>query len=416
MAPLSVSLIVVNGQTKAALRLCLFCAVSLVAAVGLAQDVAARKVRISFLPPPLEGRISLGIYGEGGKLVRVLHREADLDEFDAGDDALNTMWDGKDDAGEPLPPGKYRARGCVVGDLEVEGIGFFFNDWVTGENSPHISRIVDIWPRMGGGFGIDAEGPTGRVSLPYDDSGKPAAAASRAPGVRFIGGKLRIESEEAATEFTAAAVTDLKAATRGRGDTVWIIDGREVKQFAFSGEFLRRLEIPADAPAPIAIAASQTSDTIFLLEQAAGLQQVRALTLAKPADDAGVSDWAILFEKKIVAHDAFTIAEGKPVTSGGQASLEKLAVALVANPLQHDTASRVELAVGSDAQGSFLRTIDGLPLQTISEARHLKRIALSPHGKKAVDVFQDDGAVVEQFRVSGLDQMMAFDCGEIELK
>src|SRR5436305_1788707 len=40
----------------------------------------ARSVRISFVPPPMEGTISLGIYNRTGKLVRVLHTEATLNE------------------------------------------------------------------------------------------------------------------------------------------------------------------------------------------------------------------------------------------------------------------------------------------------------------------------------------------------
>ena len=95
----------------------------------------ARSVRISFLPPPLDGTISLGIYDAKGKLVRVLHREADINEFNIGIDALSTTWDGKDDAGGSAPPGKYSAHGFVVGDLKIEGVGFFFNDFVTADDS-----------------------------------------------------------------------------------------------------------------------------------------------------------------------------------------------------------------------------------------------------------------------------------------
>ncbi len=56
-----------------------------------------RNVRISFVPPPMEGTISLGIYDQNGKLVRVLHQEAKLNEFAIGADALVTQWDGKND-------------------------------------------------------------------------------------------------------------------------------------------------------------------------------------------------------------------------------------------------------------------------------------------------------------------------------
>src|ERR1700758_1060998 len=40
-----------------------------------------RSVRISFVPPPMEGTISLGIYDKNGKLVRVLQQQAQLNEF-----------------------------------------------------------------------------------------------------------------------------------------------------------------------------------------------------------------------------------------------------------------------------------------------------------------------------------------------
>jgi len=47
-----------------------------------------RSVRISFVPPPMEGTISLGIYDKNGKLVRVLQQQAQLNEFAVGADGL----------------------------------------------------------------------------------------------------------------------------------------------------------------------------------------------------------------------------------------------------------------------------------------------------------------------------------------
>jgi hypothetical protein len=78
-----------------------------------------RSVRISFVPPPLEGKISLGVYNEWGQLVRVLHQEAEFDEFTIGSDALSTKWDGKDDYDYDLPAGKYSARGFLVGQMKI---------------------------------------------------------------------------------------------------------------------------------------------------------------------------------------------------------------------------------------------------------------------------------------------------------
>ena len=190
----------------------------------------ARSVRISFLPPPLEGTISLGIYDAWGQLVRVLHQEAELDEFTVGEDALVTKWDGKNDDGEDLASGKYHAHGYLVGHLKVDELG---------------------------------KAPT------------------------------------AAPDFNAARTVQIK---------------------------------------------------------------------------------------------------------------------LIPNPLANDERPIVVLAVGFDDENSFLRTADGLPLFTMSKEPKLIRAAITKNGEKSVDVWQDDGAVVEQFRVSNVDRMMAFDCGDFELK
>jgi hypothetical protein len=108
-----------------------------------------RSVPLRFALPPMDGTISLGIYEHGGKLVRVLHREDAISEFTAGHDALETVWDGNGENGNPLPNGKYSARGYVVGDLKVEGIDYFFNDWVTDDKSPHIRHLWQLWMDSG---------------------------------------------------------------------------------------------------------------------------------------------------------------------------------------------------------------------------------------------------------------------------
>jgi len=190
----------------------------------------ARSVRISFVPPPLEGRISLGIYDAKGKLLRVLHHEADLNEFKIGTDALVTQWEGKNDKGEDLPAGKYHARGYLVGPLKVEDL---------------------------------------------------SQAASSAP------------------------------------------------------------------------------------------------------------------------------------ENNSNASVK---VNLMPNPLANDKAGLVELAAGFDNDGSYLKTNDGLRLLTISKSPNLSRVSITKKGDKSVDIWQTDGTVFHQFRILNVDQMMAFDCGEFELK
>jgi len=190
----------------------------------------ARSVRISFVPPPLEGAVSLGVYDRNGKLVRILHQQAELNEFTIGADALVTKWDGKNEEGEDLPAGKYHARGYLVGRFKIEDLG--------------------------------------------------------------------------------------------------------------------------QAAAP-------------------------------------------------------------PVENNATGNVK---VKLMPNPLANDERPIVDLGVGFDDEDSFLKTTDGLPLCTVSETPNLIRASIKKNGEKSVDVWQDDGAVVEQFRISNIDKMMAFDCGDFELK
>jgi hypothetical protein len=190
----------------------------------------ARSVRISFVPPPLEGKISLGIYDAQGKLVRVLHHEADLNEFKIGADALVTQWDGKNDNSEDLPAGKYHARGYLVAPFKVEDLS--------------------------------------------------------------------------------------QAAT------------------------------------------------------------------ALPENNSNAS----------------------------------VKVKLMPNPLANETRALLGLAAGYDNNGSYLKTSDGLPLFTISKSPNLNRVSIMKKGDRSVDIWQTDGAGFHQFRISNVDQIMAFDCGEFELK
>jgi hypothetical protein len=188
-----------------------------------------RSVRISFIPPPMDGTISLGIYDHTGKLVRVLHQNAQLNDFTIGPDSLVTRWDGKDDAKQDLPSGRYHARGYLVGQLKRQDLG-----------------------------------------------------------------------------ETASPSTDAES------------------------------------------------------------------NVAK--------------------------------------------VRLVPNPLRKDKRTVVELGAAFNSAGTYLKTSDGLPLFKVSETPNVTRAGIAAKGENAVDISQDEGTTVHQFRISNVDQMMAFDCGEFELK
>lgn len=372
----------------------------------------SRQVLLRFALPPLDGTISLGIFDRTGKLVRTLHREDAISEFTPGHDALETTWDGNDDGGNPLPNEKYSARGYVVGDLKVVGVDYFFNDWVTDENSPRIRHLWQLW----------MDGRELQVTVDLADGKKASFICDQTTGTitKEIPARLGIHCDPVAAIPNLLSPGDCAS---GKEGSIWFIDGsgpKEVKQLSKTHELLRRLSYAAEDPQPACIEASPSEEKIFLIEQNDHLQRLRALTLVRTGTESAelVSDWKTDFEKKIVAHPDFALENGQPVAvaTAPQTQPEKITQILRPDPLQHDKPGKLELAIGIDADGSFLKTADGLPLRTISDTPNLTRTVLARPNEKTIDVFQDDGAVVEQFRISNLQQMIAFDCGEFELK
>ncbi len=400
-------------------------------------------VRITFLPPPMEGTLSLGIYDKAGKLVRVLAREAAEKDFAIGLNGLITNWDGRDDTGRTLPAGTYSARGFSVGAIEVEGVAYHCNDWMLDDESPRIRRVLSLELRKSGRLAVWAEGADGKLQLVRcDQAGEFAGEIPRDPEVTEAAALGKDQSPE--THTTHASVVDgrvvIKEGTETRPlnlpeltrpldaslgrEGVWIIDQVaeriEVKEYRLDGEFRRRLAIDPAEPAPRRIFASRTSDLIFLIEEQPGLQRVRGLALeAAPADaaagDAATSTWKTVLTKTIIANDSFPAIAGRLGRILPFIPRDKFTVNLLPNPLLQEALTTVHVTIGFGPAGSFLKTLDGLPLRRITEAPFLKWAVIGQEGSgKQLTILQSDGAAVEEFKARKLANMMAFDAGEVE--
>ena len=191
-----------------------------------------RSVRISFVPPPLEGKISLGIYDQSGRLVRVLQQEAEFEEFSIGADALTTKWDGKDDDEHDLPAGKYSARGFLIAPMKV-GSG------TVAQPNPGVTP------------GVSASPPS-----------EQHAVEGTSPGVGSVQVKLvanPLENNERPTIDISAGLDDDDAylqttdglplvtiAKRGDATSIWLVAGREPKSvivFLSNGTDTRQVEV-----------------------------------------------------------------------------------------------------------------------------------------------------------------------------
>ncbi|HWB58708.1 MAG TPA: hypothetical protein VG733_04415 [Chthoniobacteraceae bacterium] len=400
-----------------------------------------RGVQLQFITPPMEGTISMGIYDSTGKLVRVLHQDAPTTDFFPALNGLITFWDGKDDAGKPMPAGKYRAKGFMMAEMDFEGVAFLGNDFVNADDkSPRVRRVSKIGiNKQGllngeyeiiGGPGDSAGFDSGESRIIHSDGPDTARTPQISVTATIADGKLVIHSHGADATAPLADGESVVDACPGFGDIVWAIvktkTGEEVRAYAGNGEFIRRLAIAPGDPQPVSIKASLLDPEIYLLEENAKMQRLRTLKLEQaaapspkpdPESAPAVSTWKVTSSKTIVfsdtldqAKDLLKMSDGKPFVAQ-----DKITLKLAPNPLEQNKAATLDVAIGVDAKGSFIKTLDGLPLCRVSETPNLKwaAMALEADGK-TVTIFQSDGAVIEQFKVTKLSNMAGFDAGDFD--
>jgi len=375
--------------------------------------------RLEFVPPPMEGTVSMGIYDGKGKLVRALHREEEV-QSEAFGKALNgliTSWDGKNDAGEPMPAGKYFARGFMVGDLAAEGEAMHGNDWITDDDSPRIRR-------MGGITNFDH--PSNNLIFNGDTVDKKSIPFNVDSSGGIHSGALTGLCKSSTMPKTVKLAPGEDAIDIWNDpNNAWLIvkSGTlcEVREYSQNGDFKRRLAINPGDPQPVSIAATAAEDTLYLLEESSSQQRLRSLSLTGSATASGTvqatSTWKVVFTKTITFSDTLDQVLGLLKFPDGKSFEPQatLRVSLLPNPMLQDQPGSVEISVGIDAEGSYLKAADGLLLKRISDTPNLKWSVIGREtGSKNLVLFQSDGAVIEEYLIAHAANMMAFDCGDFE--
>jgi len=382
-------------------------------------------IRITFLPPPMDGTVSLAVFDRSGKRVRALHTEAAQTDLTVSLNGLSTTWDGKDDAGETVSPGKYRVRGLAVGDLDLTGEAFHGNDWVETEDGPR---------------------PSSFSGLKLSASTLELTATDNAGQLWRITESIFSNEDTPRFEKISAAPQDTNTlgpvTCPGKDGTTWSIEKAlgetVVVQLDAKSEVLRRLPVGAGQPVPVAIAASLTEDVVVLLEQDGERWRVRGLrkkdapentppppvrpsraTSAKPATPAtpvaAAPVWETFFEKNRWPCNTFSeaaprVGRPKPFVAEPQISVKSQF-----NPLLGGASTDIALSVGFDESGSYLKTTDGIVLRRLTETAKLRWAVLGHDARQpALVLLQSDGTVVEEYRIHSANMLMTFDAGEYQ--
>lgn len=427
------------------LAVAIFCAVFHGVPV-LGQE--ARKggsVPITFVPPPMENATySVGVYeAKSGKLVRRLCEAAGQSTFKVGLNGLITSWDGKDDGGKALPPGKYAARGYAVSPLQVEGEAILGNDWVEDDGSPRVRNVEAIAgvledEGLAVVFNVGPEkwvvarfsGKTGSLvwQKPATNALEPSSSPDSAicnlevAGIALIlttrtgervGFRLA-DGESHALPKVSSPFRDGRSSL-GKNESVWVIEDNVLSERSMSGTALRSLAPKEGEPLPVAVSAFTKSERLYLLEQKAGWQRVRGLAWMDTKEQNGkpVSTWQTFFERNIRAFGPLAGSEDAPAAKGMSPTVD---VTLDENPLLPGKHDHVGLVGAFDENGSYLSTADGLRLRQISQRVGLLAAKLAEDKTGGgLKFYQNDGAAWDEFSIKGAKKIVGFDAGEFEI-
>ncbi len=420
-------------------------------AMGQESTKKGGSVPITFLPPPIENATySVGVYEvKTGKLVRRLCEAAGQNTFKTGLNGLITSWDGRDDDGKPLPPGKYAARGYAVGPLKVVGEAILGNDWAEDAEDlrpTRVNAIVLVPEDEGLGVLVSTGNAQWQVVRYKGTDGSLAwrkplelknlrAVAERSSERGHLAATLRIEGDSIIARVldnvTAYRIADgephapAAPTTRddtdgkislGKNESVWEIEKGVLSQLSMRGDVLRALQQQPPELLFEAVTASKKSERFYVLERKEGWwQRVRGLAWVETKEENGkpVSTWQTFFERNIRAPD--------PATGLGDAALANSPSPTVELPLSENALApgkheSARLTATHDDKGSYLATADGLRLRLISERAGLHAVKLTREDDSdALRFFQTDGAAWDQFSIKGAKTLVPFDAGEFEI-
>ena len=463
---------------------------------GAEENVETSK-QLIFLPPPIEGVISLGVYDAHGKLVRVLKQAAEIDSFKSALNGLIVDWDGSDTNGKAVPTGKYFARGVLIGDAIISGVAYHLNDWVddaqnlrvkaisspallggrslavladTGRQeilivdaaslklqrfaadpgiirlksdganllaiySDHIAQIAvadgtvtenDAMPnirdadRSGSNWAIltdrEIQYKTGEqkitIALPSPDINRCALLATSLV-VASPNGKLWRTENDHLVPLELDEPGELLDLCAGAGDQIWLLIGNgpktSLRQVDLTAKTSKELALPEGLPKIRQLSASRNNSDLLLDADLNPGNRVMGLQFQAVKDQQSV--WEKWFDRSLVPHQFFDVRAGTVVRAETKTDSPPVMIRPENNPLDDTRQANFLLSAIADTQGVHLATNDGLPLLQISKTKGVDQVKWEPNGANGMKIYLSDGTVVEEYNITGLQNLYRIDAG-----
>lgn len=199
----------------------------------------------------------------------------------------------------------------------------------------------------------------------------------------------------------------------GAGDQIWLLigDGPKtwLRQVDLAAKTSKDLTLPDGVPKIRQVSASRSNSDLLLDADLNPGQRVIGLHFQAAKDQQSV--WEKWFDRSLVPHQFFDVHAGTVVRADSKTDSPPVLIRPENNPLENTRQANFLLSAVADNQGVHLATNDGLPLLQISKTKGVGQVKWEPNRANGMKVYLSDGTAVEEYSITGLQNLYRFDAG-----
>ncbi len=202
----------------------------------------------------------------------------------------------------------------------------------------------------------------------------------------------------------------------GKGDTIWLlldVDSRRLlRQVDLSGQRIQELDLPPDLQTARKLCGSRDDEDLLLTIDLNPGERVIGLHFQN--SEAQQSVWQKWLDRSMTPFRYFDVKNGQVVPVQEKIESPTVSIQLAANPLENGAPESLSLGVIADETGAWISTTDGLPLLQVTKTKNIVQTKWTANGADGLQVFISNGSVVEEYRITGLENLYRFDAGSFD--
>ncbi|MBV8277766.1 MAG: hypothetical protein JO170_21230, partial [Verrucomicrobia bacterium] len=250
------------------------------------------------------------------------------------------------------------------------------------------------------------------IALPAPDISR-CALLTTSLVVASTNGKLWRTEGDHLVQLDLDESGELLDLSAGAGDQIWLLIGNGSKawlrQIDLTAKTSKDLTLPEGLPKIRQLSASRSTSDLLLDADLNPGNRVIGLHFQAVKDQQSV--WEKWFDRSLVPHQFFDVRAGTVVRADNKTDSPPVMIRPENNPLENTRQPNFLLSAVADDQGVHLATNDGLPLLQISKTKGVNQVKWEPNGAGAMKVYLSDGTAVEEYSITGLQNLYRIDAG-----